>query len=143
MSNSVTAMIHEFLRNGKVLSEHGDWAPVTKDDLRELSNIINALIRLKWEPTTDGDLPVEATLVARDKHERMKYQPLPYQFVAGTNVSPDEYLAIATTNLMVATDDITRAHNYISYGMKRCEQHKKFLMDALTKQNILRATHGE
>lgn len=64
--------------SGRRESTRGGWAAVTPDDVEELSNILNRLIRAKCEPDADGDVPIQFTLVDRVRYWPLHFVPVPY-----------------------------------------------------------------
>lgn len=72
------AEIDEFLKTRRD-SRRGGWAATEPGDLKQLNDIIEKLVRLKAEADADGDLTIEWQLVDRQRYERMRYRPVPYQ----------------------------------------------------------------
>jgi len=68
--DELLAKIQFFLESPR--QSDGGWAPVEKQDMIQLSDIIQALISAKWQPDADGDLPVEVGIV-----DRTRYEPQP------------------------------------------------------------------
>ena len=92
-------MIAAFLAERR--ESDGGYAPVTRDDIRQLYDIIYKLIELKWENDPDGDGPMSAKLIDHTKGHMSYFQPIPHK---------DDVAAfqIAVSNLHVASEDMRR-----------------------------------
>lgn len=71
------SMIDGFLQERRE-SHGGGWAQITGDDVKQLSSIIDALVKLKCEKDADGDCPIEWDLTNRRTHQRSHYIQIPY-----------------------------------------------------------------
>lgn len=57
----------------------GGWAEVLPDDIDKLYEIIDTILRLKYETDSDGDLPIEYMLVNRNIEHFIWPCILPYE----------------------------------------------------------------
>lgn len=99
---SINEQIKVFLMEKRV--SDGGWAPVKPGDIRELSDIIINIARLKWEPDPDGDRPIQCILLDRTKYQPLYFKPLPYP-----HKDRDGYFEAAISNLARAIADMEMA----------------------------------
>lgn len=65
------------------IDSDGGYAKVSDADFAELADLIQVLIKARWEGDEDGDLPIEYTLVNRTTHHRLHFRPVPYGAICG------------------------------------------------------------
>lgn len=104
MSQIETAITHakELLAN--FLAEHreskdGGWATMGPEDLRDLYELLKAIIFAKWAGDADGWRPVVVDITDRTKHITPAWMPQPRYTNPGA-------LTVALSNLMIALDAV-------------------------------------
>lgn len=112
----------EFLQNtiDQLLAERrksrGGWSPVTADDLRNLRNIIDCLIAMKWEQDPDGDHPVDVDITDLTQYRRPFWLPIPHAKFEATSDEQKDMLRRTQANLDLAVDMSRRATEVIIHG---------------------------
>lgn len=86
----------------------GPWPPVEREDLHQLAEIINELIKLKWECDDDGDLPIQFDLLDRNKYQVSHYFKVPKWFDLETKEEMWPSLYAANTNVAIAQEELDR-----------------------------------
>lgn len=104
----------------------GGYAPVGKQDLEKLAEIISLIMEAKYEADPDGDLPVNFELFDRTKYRRDHFSPLPHlHHVEGDVKTLMRALRLATSNLETAQDQVKSVTRQIEYSLsERMEQGK-------------------
>jgi len=78
MDTLLAGYIHSFLKEHRECDSNSGWAQVTDEDLDKLGDIIDRLIELKCDTDSDGDFPIQWTLVDRRKYHRSPYAAVPH-----------------------------------------------------------------
>jgi hypothetical protein len=116
-------MIAQFLSEKRKIGSNG-WADVTAQDITSLENIVCQLIRDKCEADTDGDRPIEVTIVNRITHDRLDYEPIP-RGDSGIGAE-EEALDVAECNMAIAVERFRGA-----YGRVRRTRTRQRKMDKI------------
>lgn len=95
----VYSLLDRFLEERR-LSE-GGWAPVSDEDKWALTQLLNELIRLKFQRDPDGDLPVQFKLIDRNVYRASAYRSVPYE-----HKDPVGAFRAAFTNLRIAIAEL-------------------------------------
>lgn len=99
---------------------NGGYAPVGKDDLNTIGDILNDLLHLKYEMDPDGDIPVVLRLRDRTKMEGNHFQDLPH---LDSDTAPVEdllhYFSMAELNLATAHEQIKRAYTMFDWRFRQ------------------------
>lgn len=64
----ILSHLRPFLRN-RSESEDSGWPKVTPEDTSRLSMLIYYIIKAKWGPDADGDLPVQTRIIDRTRYQ--------------------------------------------------------------------------
>jgi len=83
MHKKIHEMIDKFLEKRGELKDLDRFAEVGKTDIRDLYEIIGAIIEAKYDKDVDGDLPVQARLVDRNKARFLSLTTIPYKTKSG------------------------------------------------------------
>ena len=126
MNLALKKKIDDFLKPRR-RSDGGGWAKITTDDVTQLEDIVQALIKAKCHPDDDGDRPIEFMIINRRTHHSMPYCALPYDaWIRGHHddeddlpqqPTDDEIMDLAMLNLELATNDVNRM-----YRLRRSER---------------------
>ena len=101
-------MINDFLEERRI-SEYGGWAPVTKEDMNALRDILVELIELKWSADPDGDRPMNFVLVDRTRYGSFHFHPVPYEHKCKTDEEALLAIELHHLNLRIASEGLDRA----------------------------------
>jgi hypothetical protein len=96
--------IAAFLQERKVPEYGGDWPEVSKDDLHELSTILNNLVVLKWARDADGDLQIAWDLYDRTHYDHVRGLNLPRDDLARCIERLSVHLVITAQQLNTCVD---------------------------------------
>lgn len=98
---TVFQKLTDFLQERRVSS--GGYAEITERDIKDLYQLIDAIIVAKCAPDPDGDYPIDFKLIDRTKYWPMHYLPEPYDHEL-KNV--EDGLDTALTNLSMANNRV-------------------------------------
>ena len=102
----------------------GGWAEVRDGDMTELSELIYAIIKAKFEEDADCDLPVEYNLTDRTKYHSNHFFNVPYHFDRGEEALFDA-LSAAETNVSIAAGTLRSLCREIEYRRREKEDREK------------------
>jgi len=97
----LTKMLDAYLKEQR-RAEGGDYAQPVGKDIDLLCSIVNSLIELKFEPDSDGDYPINFTIVNRTKYGPLHFVPVPYEHEAVTPQQKREVLRAIHVNYHIA-----------------------------------------
>ncbi len=97
----------------------GGWAPVGKDDLNTIGEILNDLLHLKYEMDPDGDISVDFRLRDKTKTESSHFHALP-RIDSDTSSIDDMlyYFSMAEFNLNMAHEQVKSAHRMFDWRLR-------------------------
>lgn len=102
MKKRLENKINKFLKE-KRKSDSG-YAPVEKNDISDLNDIINLLLESKFELDCDGDLPVNWEVLDRTKYEpHTAIIPVPY-----SHKDKEGHIKAITSNLSYYAERLDR-----------------------------------
>lgn len=135
---SLTELLQEFLKERRE-SDRGGYAPVTKEDLEQLHEIIGKLIEFKWEADCDGDRPVEWHLTDRTKYQRDRYVAVPHAHLGMAEDAFDsevfeQYMSNVLLNNSIANDEMQRLHRLMLNISREIRDKRKKEKDRLQKE---------
>lgn len=113
----LTKKIEKFLAE-KRLSDRGNRAIATKEDMELLHEIINDLLDAKFEEDCDGGRTVEFLLVNRNTHQRLHYSPIPYTFDVFDPKVLFNVVFLADVNSSIAKEELTRQIRHLEDVIK-------------------------
>ena len=122
MTSTLQTMIDKFLSGRRHSS--GGWAEVRLEDIKALCDILSMLIKKKFAPDPDGDVPVEYLLVDRTRFERVSFEPVPYHHKAQSPGEKQEILDAHLFNLDVAHEAVIRMHRILRNERERTRSQK-------------------
>jgi hypothetical protein len=70
-TRTINEKICEFVKDYK--KSDGGYAPVDQNELAELYEIIDMIIKMKYQPDPDGDLPLRCTI-----QDRTRFMKIPF-----------------------------------------------------------------
>lgn len=100
--------LEAFLAEKKECVDMG-WPEVTRDELCEFKDLVEAIADAKWERDVDGDSPVKFAVTNRTTHSVSPFIPVPYYWM-DKNDDADRLRAYDNLmfNLRVASGDLDR-----------------------------------
>lgn len=112
--------------------QDGGWLPVTPNDMRLLVKVVYDVIKAKWDPDAEGDLPVEPRLVDRTRYGFSSGRPLPHLHQVETMAEMLEIVRVAATNVDLAMVSYKEVSQYFGvYVHEFEERYKGGLQDPL------------
>lgn len=120
--------IEAFLKDKRTKDNYfGDGCANPEDgDLQELRDIVNGITRLKFKPSWEGCLSVQAILIDRTKCKPMHFFPI--SFADRHENDPEAYLRslranldFGITNISIATDEVNTLQKLILSEERRLE----------------------
>lgn len=93
--------VDRFLKREAVSS--GGWADSTPDEVEDLRELVDLLIKTKCQRDPDGDLPIECTIIDRRHYEGLHFMPVPYDnLMSDRGVDLEKVMELAELNLSIA-----------------------------------------
>jgi hypothetical protein len=103
----------------------GGYAPVDKEDLNTIGDILNDLLHLKYEMDPDGDISVVLRLRDCTKTEGNHFQDLQH---LDADTAPVEdllhYFSMAELNLSIAHEQVKRAYTMFDWRLRQAPLFK-------------------
>ena len=87
---------------GREAVSTGGWADVTPEEVEDLKDLVDLLIKTKCQRDPDGDLPIEHIIIDRRHYEAMHFVPVPYDRLMPERL--ERSMEIAELNLSIAHD---------------------------------------
>lgn len=109
--------VKQFVENQSV-SLDGGWPVVTEADMKEMNELVQKLIELRFDEDCDGDLPVRFQIIDRTRYEAMHYYPLKHEHQAESMEDFMRIMHMAQMNLSIAHDDFNRLWRILEYRTK-------------------------
>lgn len=72
--------------------DNTSWDEVKPEDVQELAELIDLIIRLKWGQDLDSDAPVTAALIDRTRYMRANWSLIPSRWPETTQEAWDDVL---------------------------------------------------
>lgn len=109
LPTDLTRKIEAFLANPS--KSEGGYAPVARDDLEQLAEILRDLVARKYEEDPDGDLPVSFELYDRTRYQRAYFSLIPHLRDEDYNdiKKLNEVMRAAMNNVSVANGQLEQA----------------------------------
>ena len=107
MTDEIGQLIQAFLAWPR--HSTGGWSPVEPQDMRQLDDIVHALVAAKWEADPDGDYPVDHILVDRTRYEPNHFISTRYLHKMHTKKERLYYIRDCMTNVLIAQDRLNIA----------------------------------
>jgi hypothetical protein len=127
-ADKMLAALNAFLEK-KVRIEGGrEDAKATKEEVEEFYELVDLILREKYEPSYKEQVPIEVTLTNRSTHHRLHYLPLPYDFDDPDGSLLADAMTIATRNLNLAAEDVNRTWRIFEMRgeMKRAKDEGRY-----------------
>lgn len=103
----------------------GSWAPVTREEVTEMYNLLYEMLGLKYAEDCDGDLPIQIKIIDRTKFQSLHFFPMPHLPLDSNLAQVHEYLGLAQTNLSMAAEQVRIATVHIGFINEQEQKAKK------------------
>ncbi len=110
MQEDLRKKIEAFLKDKR--DGNSDYAPVTDTDLRLLNDIMYLLLRVKFVPDCDGDLPVTYNIVNKHTHQQILFPSIKR---TDDGVMPLRELNMFASLARWANDNVSRIVSTMEY----------------------------
>lgn len=102
----VEALVEKYLDAPFRASKRGGFADMPEGDKKELDTLIEALVKFRYEPDSDGDRPVKWNLCDWTREQPHSFGFLPQDKDDGSNFGA--VYGVAMMNLSMAMEDVRR-----------------------------------
>ena len=87
-----------------------------RDKIDKLYERFSRLANEEFGLDSDGDLPLDISLIDRTRYERLFFRPIPYDHKIVTDAEHDSVLNALMCNLGIASEQISRWHRCLKYN---------------------------
>jgi hypothetical protein len=98
-----------------VKRDSADSPFLDRDKLNGFYDEVHKLARKKFPQDSDGDVPIDISIIDRTRYERMHYFHIPYDSKISTPEEWNDLLGALVGNLQIASEGMNRWHRCLKY----------------------------